>query len=543
MSTRTHAELSPVSLPAGAHADEARPPGRWGPKPVVSPAEVAAQLPDDATVLVGGSGGGLQEPGALLEAVSERFRAENAPRRLTLWHCSGVGDREETGMNLLAHEGLVKRVVGGHWGMGPKMAALAEQERIEAYNLPQGVISQLLREVGGRRPGLVTTTGLGTFVDPRLEGGRLNAVTTEDLVEVVELGGSEHLFYRAPRFDVALLRATAADEYGNLSFHEEAALLEAFSVAQAVQACGGKVHVQVKYLVEAHSLHPHRVKVPGSLVDTISVVPEQPQTARQYFQPGFTGQSRVPITSLPVLPSGPRRIVAERAVEEIAPGSVVNLGVGMPDGIAQVAAERGMLRDLAFAVEQGHIGGSPAGGVEFGAVYNATSSIDAGYQFDYFDGGGLDIAFLGMAEVDRFGNVNASRPRGTISGAGGFINISQGTRRVVFCGAFTAVGASFDVGDGVLAVRSEGRIRKFVRDVIQITFSAERARQLGQEVLYITERAVFRLGEDGLELIEVAPGIDVHAEVLDLMDFTPQVADPALMDPRFFHTHHRHQHE
>jgi len=524
--------MSVPAIPAAATASHAS--GRWATKPVLTPAEVAARIQDHATVFVGGSGGGIQEPTALLAAIGERFAAEQAPSRLAIWHCSGVGDRVSTGINLLAHEGLVRRVVGGHWGMAPKMAALAQADLIEAYNLPQGVIAQLLRETGGRRPGLVTGVGLRTFVDPRVEGGKLNAVTTDDIVEVVELDGREQLFYRAPALDVALIRATSADELGNLSFHEEAAMLEAFSAAQAVKANGGTVHVQVKYLVEGYSLPPHAVKVPGALVDTITIVADQPQTALQAYQPGFTGASRVPTTSLPVLPRGPRRIVAERASEEIEPGSVVNLGVGMPDGIAQIASERGLLRTLAFAVEQGHFGGAPAGGVEFGAVYNAAATIDAPYQFDYFDGGGLDIAFLGMAEVDRHGNVNASRYRGTISGAGGFINISQGTHRVVFCGSLTAIGARFEVGDGRLRVLTEGQVHKFVPDVAQITFSADRARELGQEVLYVTERAVFALVADGIELIEIAPGIDLQADVLDQMSFTPLIGEISTMDVRFF---------
>ena len=508
--------------------------GRWGPKPVLQPGDVAARIPDGATVFVGGSGGGLQEASRLLAAVEERFLADGSPRGLTVWHCSGVGDRESTGLNYLAHDGLVKRVVGGHWGMAPKMADLAQSEVIEAYNLPQGVIAQLLRETGGKRPGLVTGVGLGTFVDPRVEGAKLNSITTEDIVEVVELAGTEHLFYHAPTLDIALLRATCADELGNLSFSEEASMLEAFSAAQAVKANGGRVYVQVKYLTEAYSMHPHSVKVPGALVDGIVVVPDQPQTARQYYQPAFTGAVRAPVTSLPVLPKGPRRIVAERATEELTPHSVVNLGVGMPDGIAQIAAERGLNRDLAFAVEHGHIGGVPAGGVEFGAVYNPAASIDAGYQFDYFDGGGLDIAFLGVAEVDRHGNVNSSRPKGAISGAGGFINISQGTPKVVFCGAFTALGARFEIGGGTLQVTHEGRVHKFVDQVAQITFSADRARQLGQEVLYVTERAVFKLVAEGLELIEIAPGIDLQEDVLARMDFTPIVRNIAVMDTKYF---------
>lgn len=507
---------------------------RWGVKPILTPAEVAAQVTTGDTLFVGGSGGGLQEPSALLLALRERFLADGDPRDLTIWHCSGVGDRDTTGVGFLALEGLVRRAVGGHWGMAPAMVDLAERELIEAYNLPQGVISQLMRDTGGRRPGLITPVGLGTFVDPRLEGGKLNARTTEDIVEVIKLGGQEQLFYHAPDLDVAFLRATTADELGNLSFGEEPAMLEAFAIAQAVKSRGGKVFVQVKYLAEAYSLPPQTVRVPGGVIDGIAVVPDQPQTAVRWLEPGFSG-ARVPAGSLPQLPAGPRRVVAERAAAEIQPGSMVNLGVGMPDGVAQIAAEQGWDRTLAFAVEHGQIGGVPAGGLEFGASYNAAASIDAPYQFDYFDGGGLDIAFLGMAEVDQNGNVNASRYQGSIAGAGGFINISQGTQRVVFCGSLTAVGARFDIRDGRMEVLTEGKIKKFVPQVTQVTFSADRARELGQEVLYVTERAVFRLVAEGIELIEVAPGIDLQRDVLDQLGFQPILADPIRqMDPKFF---------
>lgn len=458
---------------------------------------------------------------------------EGAPVELTVWHCSGVGDRVSTGLNHLAHEGLIVRVIGGHWGMGPKMAALAERNLIEAYNLPQGSIAQLLRETGGGRPGLLTSVGLGTFVDPRLEGGKLNAVTREQIVDVVRIQGQEYLFHRAPRLDVALLRATSADEWGNLSFSEEAAFLEALPAAQAVKANGGVVLVQVKYLVQAGSLDPREVKVPGALVDAIAVVPDQPQTSVQYYQPAFTSIARIPAARLPVLPLGPRRVVAQRAIDELAPGAIVNLGVGMPDGIAKIAAERGLLDGFAFAVEHGHIGGIPAGGVEFGAVYNAVASLDSPAQFDFFDGGGLDVAFLGMAQVDRHGNVNASQFGRAIAGSGGFINISQGTRKVVFCGSFT-VGARLAVTSDGLLIEAEGTAKKFVRDVQQVTFSAERARQLGQDVMYITERAVFRLVPEGIELIEIAPGLRLETDILDQMEFTPSIGEIQGMDLRHF---------
>lgn len=509
-------------------------PSSWTHKPVLTADEAVACIESGSTVFVGGSGGGIQEPSALLRALGERFTGSRKPDDLTIWHCSGIGDRVGGGLGLLAHEGLVRRVVGAHWGMAPAMSRLALENRIEAYNLPQGAISQLLRETAGRRPGLVTPIGIGTFVDPRLEGGRLNARTTEPLVHVVELGGVEALFYPAVAIDTAFLRATTADEHGNLTFEQEAALLEALAIAQATKANGGTVVAQVKHLAESGSLDPHAVRVPGVVVDVLVLDPTQQQTALQELQPAFTGELRTPIHSLPRLGKGPRRIIASRAAQEIEPGSVVNLGVGMPDGVSLVAAESGLLDQLAFAVEQGHTGGIPAGGVEFGAVYNAAATLEAPSQFDFFDGGGLDVAFLGMAQVDRHGNVNVSRYGDVLSGCGGFINITQGTQRVVFCGTFTVGGLEATVEDGELRVRIEGRTRKFVDDVEQVTFSGERALRLGQHVLYVTERAVFELTGGGLRLVEVAPGVDLDRDVLAHMAFQPQVEGVKPMSAELF---------
>lgn len=492
-------------------------------KPVIRASEAAELVDRGQTLFVGGSGGGIQEPTTLLTALGERFDATGEPTELTVWHASGVGDRESTGLSLIAREGMLSRVVGGHWGMAPQLAALATEDRIEAYNFPQGAISQLMREIAGGRPGLVTPIGLGTFVDPRFEGGRLNARTTEELVQLMRIGGRECLFYPSFRIDVAFIRATTADELGNLSFEEEAAFLEALSVAQATRASGGTVVAQVKYLAEAGTLHPHTVRVPGVAVDRIVRTPEQRQTCRRQYDPALSGRLRTPAASLPRMKFGARKIIARRAAMEIAPGSVVNLGVGIPDGVASVAAEDGRLGELTFAIEQGHVGGVPASGVEFGAAANAYSTLDQPYQFDFFGGGGLDIAFLGMAEADLKGNVNVSRFGTTLAGCGGFVDITQGTSRVIFCGTFTAGGLEVETSGGQLRILEEGRNSKFVEEVEQVTFGGGRAREQGQEVLYVTERAVFRLGEDGMELVEVAPGVNVERDILGHMGFRPRI--------------------
>lgn len=491
-------------------------------KPVISPPEAAELVGEGQTLFVGGSGGGIQEPTALLAALGDRFDGTGAPSGLSLWHASGVGDRDSTGLSLIAREGMLRRVVGGHWGMAPRLAALATEGRIEAYNFPQGAISQLMREIAGGRPGLVTPIGIGTFVDPRFEGGRLNARTTEDIVHLVEIGGQECLFYPSFKIDVAFIRATTADELGNLSFEEEAAFLEALSIAQATRASGGTVIAQVKYLAEAGTLHPHAVQVPGVVVDKIVREPHQKQTCQRQYDPALSGGLRTPAASLPRMEFGARKIIARRAAMEIASGSVVNLGVGIPDGVASVVAEDGRLDEFTFAIEQGHIGGVPASGIEFGAAANAYATVDQPYQFDFFGGGGLDVAFLGMAEADAWGNVNVSRFGDNLAGCGGFVDITQGTLHVIFCGTFTAGGLAVEVGGGELRILEEGRNPKFVEEVEQVTFGGERALEQGQQVLYVTERAVFRLAEGGVELIEVAPGVEVERDILDRMSFRPK---------------------
>lgn len=485
--------------------------------------EVANFIPDGATVFVGGSGGGIQEPTNLLRALGGHIEGGRNPRSLTVWHCSGLGDKNGGGLALLKAPGKLRRVVGGHWGMSPEIAELAENNEIEAYNLPQGVISHLLRSTGSGAPAFISQIGLGTFVDPRVSGGKLNDVSEENLVEVVTLKDQEYLYFESPSFDACLLRATSADEHGNLSFENEAALLEPFEAALATRKSGGIVIVEVQRHVRAGELNPRDVRVPGALVDFLVVGEPFMQTALKEFEPRFTGKSRGHDGSMPKLDEGIRRVIAERAYKEIQLGQLVNLGVGMPDGIAKIAHERGEFEALAFAVEQGHIGGIPAGGIEFGAVYGSSATLTASQQFDLFNGGHLDIAFLGMAEVDELGNVNASQHSGSITGAGGFINISQGTKKVVFCGAFTASGLKVTQEGDRLSIESEGRHQKFVKRVRHITFSGKRALELGQEILFITERAVFTLTAEGLDLLEFPEGIDYERDIRGQMQFNPIV--------------------
>jgi acyl CoA:acetate/3-ketoacid CoA transferase len=510
---------------------------RWrgpaGPR-FLSPDAAVALVGDGAHLSIEGSGGGLLEPDALVAALGRRFRATGAPRGLTVTHTTGIGDRAGGGMDHLAQPGLIRRVVAGNWGMAPRMSELALAGAFEAYNFPQGVMAQLYRDVAAGRPGLVTHVGIGTFCDPRVEGGRLNAVTTEQLVEVVQLAGREWLFYPAFPIDVCFLRATTADDQGNLTFEQEAARLESLAMAQATHNLGGLVIAQVKHHAAAGTLDARDVVVPGMLVDAVVVCPEQRQVVTHEYNPGFAGATRVALSSLPPFPLDQRKVVARRAVREIRDGDVVNLGVGIADGVAAVAAEEGYLPHVTLTIEQGLVGGVPARGVIFGVATNPDAILDQPAQFDFYDGGGLDVAFLGFAQVDRRGNVNVSKFSGRLIGTGGFVNISQNARTVVFCGTFTAGGLEALAHDGRLEIVQEGRTRKFVEDVDQVTFNGSEARARGQRVLYVTERAVLELGEDGLRLREVAPGIDVAEHVLGLLPFAVDASDHRLMDPRMF---------
>ncbi|RME53434.1 MAG: acyl CoA:acetate/3-ketoacid CoA transferase [Caldilineae bacterium] len=492
---------------------------------VISAAEAVALIRDGDCVAVQGSGGGVAEPTALLRALGERYQAQAAPRALTLFHATGLGDQKEIGLDYLAYPGLVKRDIAGHLGMAPKMAQLIRADQVESYNFPQGVLSHMYGAVASGKPGVITKVGLHTYVDPRLEGGKMNASATADLVRLLELDGEEWLYFPRIHMDVALVRGTTADLKGNISCEQEAALLEGLAIAQAVKACGGVVIAQVKRLAQPGSLHPQQVRIPGIFVDYVVVDEGQWQTVAGEYNPSFSGEIRIPLEELAPLPLDVRKVIARRAAQELFPGAVVNLGFGMPSGVASVAAEQGLLEQITFTVEQGLIGGLPAGGVIFGVAYNPEAMIGEDAQFAFYDGAGVDLAFLGMAQADRAGNINVSKVGSLLAGCGGFINITQNAKKVVFCGAFTAKGLDCQVEGGRLHIRREGAIRKFVEQVEQITFSGAYARQRGQPVLYVTERAVFELVPEGLLLREIAPGVDLHRDVLGQMDFTPLLAD------------------
>jgi propionate CoA-transferase len=497
--------------------------------------EAAALIEDGDAILISGSGGGHAVPEALLAAVERRFLAERKPQRLTSVSVVGVGDRAALGATHLAHEGLLRRAITSALVDSPGLVRLAAEDRIEAYTLPQGVLSQLMRDMAAGRPGLLTKTGLHTFVDPRQQGARQSPRTPPDFVEVVELAGEEWLFFKPVPIDVAFLRGTTADEDGNVTMEEEAVLGEMLAMAQATRRAGGVVIVQVKRMARRDSLPAKQVRIPGILVDFVVVEPGQRQTYATYYDPSYSGELRIPVDHITPLPFGPRKVIVRRAAMELFPGAVCNLGAGVSTGLSTVAAEEGLLDAVYLTNEQGIIGGAPISGRDSGGGQNFAAMIEQPAQFDFYDGGGLDLAFLSFAEVDPHGDVNVSRFGDRIIGVGGFINISQNAKCVVFGGTLTAGDLAIGWERGTTVIRSEGRHRKFVPELEQICYSARMGRERRQSTLFVTERAVFRVGTDGLELIEVAPGIDVERDVISQMGFRPHIArDLRTMDARIF---------
>ena len=505
-------------------------------KKFMSSDDAIALIKNGDTVAVGGFIG-CGHPEELTLKINESFVNKGTPNSLSLVYAAGQGDSKEKGLNHFGEEGLVSKVIGGHWGLAPKLAKLAIENKIQAYNLPQGVISHLYRDIAAGKPGTITHVGLKTFVDPRIDGGKLNDITKEDMVKVIEIDNKEYLFYRAFPINVALIRATYADESGNATMEKEAVTLDGLSMAQAAKNSGGIVILQVEKIVTNGTLDPRKVKIPGILVDAmvISKPENHMQTFLEQFNPAYNGDIKMSVENLGTLNLNERKVIARRAAMEMVPNAITNLGIGVPEGIAMVANEEGVGSNIHLTLESGPIGGIPAGGLSFGAAINPEIIQDQNNQFDFYDGGGLDVAFLGLAQCDENGNINVSKFGPKIAGCGGFINITQNAKKVVFCGTFTAGGLKVEVKDEKLNILQEGKSNKFIKTVEQITFSGDYAMDVDQPVLYITERAVFELSNKGIVLTEIAPGVDLEKDVLAHMDFKPEISDDlALMDERIF---------
>lgn len=506
---------------------------------IINSAEAAQLIQDGDVVGINGFAFGFGFPESLAKALGGRYRREGSPRGLTLMFASGCGDSgaSDFGLDHFAQDGMVDKIIAGHVGLAKKLSGLISENRIAAWNFPQGVIAHLFREMAGGKEGIVTHVGLGTFADPRVEGGRMNALAKENLVELIEIGSRERLYYKAPPLTVALIRGTTADESGNLTVDQEGVLLETLHLAAAAKSAGGIVIAQAAHISRKGALDPRKVAVPGILVDYIVPAPQEDHRMNvgTICDPSFTGEVKIPSDRVAPMPLDVRKVIAKRCAMELRLGMTVNLGIGVPEGIASAALEEGIHDWMTMTVEAGAVGGIPASGYGLGAAANVEALVGQPNLFDIYDGGGLDIAFLGLAQADAAGNINVSKFKGRMVGCGGFVNISQNTKKVVFCGAFTAGRSHIAVDAMGVHIIEDGPHIKFIDCVEQITFSGRYAKLRGQEVLYVTERAVFRLASGGLELIEIAPLVDLETDILGKMAFCPLISrDLKLMDARIF---------
>ena len=502
---------------------------------IVSAEEAVALIQDGDVIAVSGYGtNGVPEK--TLMALGNRFEETKEPNDLTLMFAGGIGDGAERGLNHLGKEGLLARTIGGHYGLIPKIERLAVENKIKAYNYPEGVMTHLYRNIAAGKYFATSHVGLETFVDPRQSGGKLNESSDEEMVLLLNNDGDETLYFKGYPINVAFIRGTTADLDGNISLEKESLSLENLSLAMAARNSGGIVICQVERIAQSNSIDARLVRIPGFMVDC--VVLAEPdlhmQTFEDQYNPALSGEIRVPLEQLPPMPLDEKKVMARRAALELTPLAIVNLGLGAPSGVGNIANEERVSDRIILTVDPGIYGGVPLAGYGFGASLNYVASIDHATQFDFIDGGGIDIACLGFAECDAAGNINASRFANRISGCGGFINISQNSKKVVFVGTFTSGGLRTNISNGKLKIETEGKHQKFVEKIEEVTFSGSRAGREGRNILYVTERCVFRLSEEGLELTEVAPGIDVQTQILDLMPFSPIINDIKPMKPKLF---------
>lgn len=507
---------------------------------IITAEAAAALVQDQATLCVQGIIC-TSIPEALIQALAERYRKTGSPRRINLFYESGIGDNAEGGMNALAQDGLIGELQCGHLGTSPKLAAMVNENKFPAFIAPQGVLAQLIKAIGAKKPGVITHVGLKTYADPRVEGCKANQAALDsgkEVVELIKIDGKDYLRYLPKKLDCCFIRGTSADELGNLSIEKESIQFDQFEIANAVHNCGGIVIAQVERVVEHGNLKPHDVVIPGALIDYIVVGETKYQRqciADDSFHPEWCGEARVPISAVKPLSLNERKVCGRRAAFLVKPGNHVNLGIGMPEAVSAVAAEEGFSGDITLSIECGIFGGVPLGGLRICSAHNPDAILSHVNTFDIYDGGGCDVAVLGAAEMDQLGNVNVSKFNGRMVGPGGFINITQSSQNVAFVGTFTAGGNKFEIGNGKLKIVQEGKYIKFKKKVEQITFSGEYAAETGKNILYITERAVFKLVKGGIELIEIAPGVDLEKDVLAHMEFKPLISsDLKLMDERIF---------
>jgi acyl CoA:acetate/3-ketoacid CoA transferase len=507
--------------------------------------EAAARLIPDGAVVSISSSSGLNTPDRMLAAIGARFETEGHPRGLTALLPIAAGDMYGIkGIDHLALKGLLKRAIAGSYPSGPSSMEspliwrMIAANEVEAYNVPSGILFDMHREVAQRRAGVMTRIGLHTFVDPRLQGCRMNEAAREPIVKLIEVDGSEYLHFPNIVPQVAIIRGTTADEIGNISMEHEGAYLGVLDLALAARNCGGIVIAQVKRLTARGSIPMQRAYVPSTLVDYVVVDPEQMQATETRYDPAISGEVKRTPAEFPPVPFGTDKVIARRAALELARGDVVNLGFGISPLVPRILIEEGCSGEVTWAIEQGAVGGIPLDGFPFGCAANAEALMPSPYQFIYFQGAGFDLCMLSFLEVDPEGNVNVSRlaakPHVT-AGAGGFVDITSHARRIVFSGYFRAAGVDLDLTGGKLTIRKDGKFAKLVPQVEHVTFSGRRAREQKQDVTYVTERCVLKLLPDGLTVTEVAPGVDLQRDVLGQAAIPLRVAqDIRPMDSRLF---------
>jgi len=502
---------------------------------IVLAEEAVATIQDGSTVAVCGCENILL-PDFLLSRLEDRFLKTGHPKGLTELHAVIHGMGPGLGLEHFAHEGMTRRVIGSGYSFlkSSKMTALIRENKIPAYIMPMGTVYQMLANVASGETYTYSDVGIGTFVDNELEGGCMNSCAQNTLCWHETLHGEDKLCYRNEKIDVAILRGTSADEFGNISLEKEPMTLGVKTLAMAAKASGGKVIVQVGRLVKRGSMDPQKIQIPGIMVDMVVLDEEQPASGGK-MNPALTGEIRIPISSLDPLPLDVAKVISRRAAKEIKKQhAVVNLGVGIPVNIPMVQVEDRAERETVFFPEHGSIGGVPAGRAIFGTNINPDAIIDSTDVFRFYRGGGLTQSFLGFGEIDQYGNVNVSKFNGIIPGCGGFIDIAHKTPKLVFCGSFTAGGADISVGDGRLTILKEGKYRKIVKQVEQVTLNGQNALRKGQDITYITERAVFKLTPQGLEMVEIAPGVDIQKNIVDLIPFPIVIKEPMEMDADLF---------